>query len=167
MSSGWIPLTSVSQNWEPDQSFPGRQTTPGCQLCLSAHARAGTAFSTSQESGANSLRQLSTLLQPQCIPVHFHFSLLAVKGVIAVRQTAAACAESSDSSGWNLSTTTWAIRRVFVSSALAFGLGCWVTQEVGWPLWFPRSVLHSLICLRDCRRCLSSAELDGHNSNSR
>lgn len=56
-----------------DQSFPDRQTPPGCQLCLSAHAHAGTAISTLQESGANSLRQLSTLLQPQCIPVRFPF----------------------------------------------------------------------------------------------
>lgn len=44
-----------------------------CQLCLSAHAHAGTSISTLQESGANSLRQLSTLLQPQCIPVRFPF----------------------------------------------------------------------------------------------
>lgn len=151
-----------------DQSCPDRQAQPGCQLRLSAHAR--PAFSTPQESGANSLRQLSALLQPQCIPARFHFILPAAEGVIAMRQTAAACAASSDCF-WKEPVDD----RMSNKAVSVFAL----VREVECPLWSPVLIddrvlfcLHSPASLnvarstRKCARCLGAAELDGHRSSS-
>lgn len=153
-----------------DHGFPDQQAQPGCQLGLSAHARHGPAFSTPQESGANSLRQLSTLLQPQCIPAHFHFSLLAAEGVIAVRQMAAACAASSDCF-WKEPVDDHMSNKAVSVFALV--------REVECSLWSPVLIddrvlfcVHSPASLNvarstcKCTRCLGAAELDGHSSSS-
>lgn len=115
----------------------------------------------SQESAANSLRQLSTLLQPQRIPVRFHFSPLSGQAVIAARTTAVASPgglrQEMDGSDDHLSVCDVGV----------------CTGPVGLLLQPPAQFFIRQFALgnvarstRECPRDLNSAEFDGQRSNS-
>lgn len=138
MSSSWIPPTSGSKTEEVIKVFLIGKRCLGASCVCQHMLMQGLQFPHCRRAVPTVWGNFQRCCNRSAFQCVFHFSLLAVKGVIAMRQTASACAEFRFF--WK-STTTWAIR------CLCLSLLCWSWQWVTDSCMRPSTVRSSLITL--------------------